>query len=229
MRCLFISDAHYPLSKRIEHFLLDTYHKFDAIFILGDLFEFYYGYTNYIYPHHASLINTLSFIGQHTDLVLFEGNHEYKLENIKQFIKADVVKESLDIKLDNNRIYLAHGDTIDKGDIGYRIFRMALKNRFTLGAISLLPSNFLLEMSRMASGFSKSKLKKKAYRRTTEELERFAYVKLNSGFDVVILAHTHSPGMKKLNNGLYINTGDFLEHFTYVTYESSKGFQLREV
>ncbi len=227
MRCLFISDAHYPLSTEIENFLLKNHRDFDVIYILGDIFEFYYGYRNFIYPHHFRLINTLSLVAHHTNLVIFEGNHEYALEGITGFVKnIKVVKHSITVQIDGFKVYMEHGDTIDKSDLGYRIFRKALKNPFMLSFIGTLPSSWLLELSKLASGFSKSRLKSPIYRKTDRELEKFARMKIESGYDAVILAHTHSPVMKKMGNGLYINTGDFLEHFSYVTYESSCGFKM---
>ncbi len=228
MKCLFISDAHYPKNDAVIDFLLESYYKFDIIFILGDLFEFYYGYKGYFYSHHLKLINLLNLISKKKKVVIFEGNHEYKLEAIKEFINADVVKKDMKIRLDTLDVHIEHGDVIDKKDIAYRLFRGALKNRLTLAFIDKISPPLLYMMSKRASDFSKKRLSsKKKCRGTDEALELFAAKKIKEGFDVVILAHTHKPTIKKIGNGLYINSGDFFDKFSYIVYDTKTGFSLK--
>ncbi len=226
MKCLFVSDAHYPKNDVIIQFLYEKYYDFDIIFILGDLFEFYYGYKKFFYSHHLKLINLLNIISDKKKVVLFEGNHEYNLNVIKDFINADVVTKGMEIKLDTFDVYMEHGDTIDKKDIAYRIFRRSLKNGLTLKIIDMIKPSFLYYLSQKASNFSKKRLHSKKYRGTEIALESFAKKKIEEGTDVVILAHTHNPVIKKIGNGLYINCGDFFETFSYVVYETGKGFSL---
>jgi len=225
MKCLFISDAHYPAGSRVVDFLLDNYHSYDAIYILGDLFEFYYGYENFIYSHHLRLINALRFISSKVQLKLFEGNHEYRLERIKRFVNAEVIKVGAFENIDGIRVFLAHGDTIDKLDISYRLFRSFLKNGLTLSFIKEIPPSTLLYLSKVASRISKENLSSKKYRGTERALEGFAKKMIKSGIDVVILGHTHKPLFKKFHGGLYINSGEFFERFSYVVYDG-KEFKL---
>ncbi len=227
MKCLFLSDAHFPKSKAILSFLLDVYTEFDAIYILGDLFEFYYGYENFFYSHHAELFGVLNVISKKTEVFLFEGNHEYNLYAIKRFLDVNVIKKELEIEIDGMNVYMEHGDRIDKNDIYYRLFRLALKNPFSLKLIGKIDYRFLFDMSKKASHFSKKRLKDKTDRRTDVALEAFAEQLTKNGKDVVILAHTHTPLLKKMDSGLYINCGDFFEHFSYVVYDSKNGFSLK--
>ena len=229
MKCLFLSDAHYPFGSYIADFLLDVYYQYDSVYILGDLFEFYYGYKGFIYPHHRKLITVLSLIAKRRRLVLFEGNHEYRLKNIREFVDAEVVYEFKEETIDEFKVFLAHGDTIDVNDKAYRLFRAFLKNRITLDFINCCVSkNVLLKLSRIASDFSKNNLRDKNYRRTSAALEKFAEKKIEEGFNVVILAHTHQPVFKKIKNGLYINTGEFINNPTYAVYENGR-FELKSI
>ena len=226
MRCLFLSDAHYPISKRVIDFLLDKYTEFDSIYILGDLFEFYFGYNNFIYPHHLPLINALKFISNRVKVILFEGNHEYKLEKICDYIDIRVIKDGLIEKMGNYNVFMAHGDTIDKQDIAYRIFRSMLKNKFMLTFINTIPPDRLLCLSKLASKVSKENLKSKHYRGTEKAFEDFSEKLMYNGVDVVILGHTHNSTFKKIDKGLYLNTGEFFSNFSYVVFDG-KQFELR--
>lgn len=227
MRCLFVSDVHYPISGDIFlEFLWDNYTYFDRIYLLGDIFEFYFGYKNFIYKHHVKLLALLKAVSKKTELYIFEGNHEYKLEGLRQFADIHIVKDSLEEKFDGLRVYMEHGDMIDREDISYRVFRNTLKNRFMCRIIEHIKPSFLFLLSKKASHFSKIDIKSKKDRHTDDALEKFANSKIKGGVDAVILAHTHNPTLIKKNSGIYINTGDFLEHFTYATYETGKGFLL---
>ena len=225
MRCLFLSDAHYPFSKGVVDFLLDRYSDFDAIYILGDLFEFYYGYNSFVYPHHLTLINALGFISQTTKVTLFEGNHEYRLERIRDFLNVRVVKGFLRERIGEYTVFMSHGDTIDRLDVGYRLFRAALKNKLMLSFINTIPPIRLLRLSQIASKVSKENLKSKRYRGTEKALESYAKGLLRGGVDVVIFGHTHKPVFEKMDNGLYINTGEFYSIFSYVTFDD-EGFKM---
>lgn len=227
MRCLFVSDAHYPKSEALIGFLLDIYEKFDTIYILGDLFEFYYGYDNFLYNHHIKLINTIKLISKKTRTVLFEGNHEYNLKNIRKFVEVEVVESSLNLTMDGLRIHMEHGDTVDKKDKAYRLFRATLKNPITLKLIDKMNPLLLFKLSKKTARFSKMRLKNKKNRHTEIAFETFAEKKIEEGFDVVILGHTHIPLIKKIDSGLYINSGDFFETFSYITYATGEGFNLK--
>lgn len=225
MRCLFLSDAHYPISKRIIKFLLNMYTEFDAIYILGDLFEFYYGYDNFVYPHHLALINALKFVSGKVKVILFEGNHEYKFERICDYTNVRVVKSSLIEKIGDYNVFMAHGDTIDKKDVAYRMFRSTLKNKLMLSFINTIPPYKLLFLSKLASKVSKENLKSKHYRGTEKAFEDFSEKLISDDIDVVMLGHTHNPVFKKIGKGLYLNTGEFFSNFSYAVFDG-KQFKL---
>jgi predicted phosphodiesterase len=48
------------------------------------------------------------------------------------------------------------------------------------------------------------------------DYEAYAQSQIERGFDIVAIAHLHIPVSKTLGTGLYINTGDFISHFSYV-------------
>ncbi len=222
MKALFISDVHYKqLDYNFLNFLDSIYHKYDRIYIVGDLFEFYFGY-NFIFCNHLQLIELLKKISDEKKLYLFEGNHEYKLETIKKFIpNAEIVKKELIETIDSKLFYIAHGDCIDKKDKAYLIFRNILKNRFTLKIINFISPVFLLRLANIASSVSKKNLKSKTLRQTDYALEEFANQLIKEDFDYVILAHTHNPTVKKIDNGIYANIGDFCDNFTYIEYDKT--------
>jgi predicted phosphodiesterase len=65
-----------------------------------------------------------------------------------------------------------------------------------------------------------------------ERFRGYADRKLDEGFDVVVLAHSHMPDRVEAGEGekrkIYLNTGDFIAHLTYVSYETSSGLEIRK-
>lgn len=221
MKLLFLSDIHYKHGKFFLDFLDSIYKQYDSIYIVGDLFEFYYGYS-FLFCHHVALIELLNKISNEKKVFLFEGNHEYKLEAIKKFLpKVEVVKKELIENIDAKLFYIEHGDCIDRKDKAYLIFRNILKNPFTLKILEFVPASFLLKLADLASKVSKKNLKNKNLRHTDIALEELAAKLIQKGFDYVILAHTHNPILKIIDNGIYANIGDFCEHFTYAEYDKT--------
>ncbi|OSS42720.1 hypothetical protein DESAMIL20_340 [Desulfurella amilsii] len=221
MKLLFLSDVHYKHNEIFLDFLGSIYKKYDRIYIVGDLFEFYYGY-DFLFCHQSKLVELLRKISDEKKVYLFEGNHEYKLEAIKKFLpNVEIVKKELIENIDTKLFYIEHGDCIDKKDKTYRIFRNILKNSFTLKVLKLISPVFLLKLADIASKISKNNVKNKALRRTDFALEEFATQLIKKGFDYVILAHTHNPLLKTIDNSVYANIGDFCEHFTYVEYDKT--------
>jgi UDP-2,3-diacylglucosamine hydrolase len=53
----------------------------------------------------------------------------------------------------------------------------------------------------------------------------YAKAKIESGFDAVIMGHTHLPEIRQIGSGLYINTGDWIDCYSYVILDSA-GFSL---
>ncbi|MGB9755634.1 MAG: metallophosphoesterase, partial [Desulfurella sp.] len=79
MKALFLSDIHYKGNEEFLVFLDKIYKQYDKIYIVGDLFEFYYGYE-FLFCQHIKLINLLKKVSDEKKVYLFEGNHEYRLE-----------------------------------------------------------------------------------------------------------------------------------------------------
>ena len=51
--------------------------------------------------------------------------------------------------------------------------------------------------------------------RLKDKMRAFAEAKLHEGADVVMMAHVHLPELHRFDSGVYINTGDWLRHFSY--------------
>lgn len=129
-KAVFLSDAH--LKNRdddsyryIMKFLDFPGDHIDDLFILGDLFDFWFCRDNQIYPGFKTVIEKLVDLKKRGMRIhLFEGNHDFFLGDY--FTKTHgiaVFTEWANIALDGRNVLMSHGDTIDRTNKKYIFLR----------------------------------------------------------------------------------------------------------
>lgn len=235
MKIVFFSDAHLEgLGGKNLSYLLSflDYIKEDThlLVIAGDLFDFWYGYKNFVYYHLPLLNKLLELKRKGIKISYIEGNHDFSMGPFfTEVLNANVFRESLELHLDGKKTLIAHGDMVNKKDYGYRLLRGALRSYTFSWLMRFFPSWLIWKIARLLSCSSRKYLGKA--HPLEKILEEFAWTKLKEGYDVVILAHTHNPVFKKTfmdgKEKLYANLGDWISHFTYLTYHYGE-FSLRK-
>jgi UDP-2,3-diacylglucosamine hydrolase len=221
----FFSDAHLGSDstekeklkeERLLCFLEEIKKNAQALYILGDLFEFWFEYKNAIPKEHFPVLIKLKEI---TDLGIpvtyLVGNHDFWLGDfLTKQIGIKISREPLSIEHQGKKIYLLHGDGLAKKDIGYRILRSILRNRVNIWLYRLVPADLGIPLAKKVASFSRSKTRLRDKKFLQDYLE-FAQRKISEGHDAVIIGHTHQPLFEETEKGIYINLGDWFEHFTY--------------
>jgi UDP-2,3-diacylglucosamine pyrophosphatase LpxH len=54
------------------------------------------------------------------------------------------------------------------------------------------------------------------------KFESFATTKIKEGFDFVVLGHTHKPKVQKIEAGYYLNTGNWIDSYSYIVIENGQ-------
>jgi len=232
MKAIFFSDVHLERDDENKTHVVTTFirkicFQAELIFILGDLFEFFYGYRNYIYPWYLEVINALKELTEKGKKVFFlEGNHEFQIGNVlKEYAGIECVRQ-LSIEIDGKKVFLAHGNEFIKNNpLGF------LKSSFIYSVMELLGPKLTWKIAMLSSLIISDK--KKPYREDIKEKFRvYGKAKLDDGFDVVILAHTHMPDKVEFEKDrvkkLYLNTGDLYRYHSYLEYETCRGFEIKE-
>ncbi|HOJ43847.1 MAG TPA: UDP-2,3-diacylglucosamine diphosphatase [Syntrophorhabdaceae bacterium] len=232
MKAIFFSDVHLERHDKektsvVTTFIRDVCAYADFIFILGDLFEFFYGYRTYIYPWYLEVIDSLKRLTEEGRKVFFlEGNHEFQLGNIlKDYAGIECARE-LSMEIDGKKVFLAHGNEFIKNNP-----LRFLKSRFVYSIMEALGPDLTWKIAMLSSIIISDK--KKPHREDVKQRFRtFGKAKLDDGFDVVIFAHTHMPDKVEFEDNhtkkLYLNTGDLFRYHSYLAYETQRGFEIKE-
>ena len=222
-RFFFISDAHLGLrddKEERQHIssLLDFFsyvkENGDGLYIVGDLFDFWFEYQSVIPRRHFPIIFALkALVNKGIRVEYITGNHDFGMDSFfDEDLGIPVHHESLDTALDGKRVFIAHGDGLAKKDVGYRLLKKVLRNRINIRLYRLLHPDLGFRLALFCSKLSRNHL---AIENREEEYIQYAKTKFADGFERVILAHTHRPQEYRENDFTYINTGDWMSFFSY--------------
>ncbi len=219
MAIYFISDAHLGDDEERERKLisfLDGIKGCELLYILGDLFDFWFEYRTVIPSQYIRTICKLLELTQTgTKIVYLAGNHDFWLGKfLSSRIGIQVEPGPLQVEHQGLRMYLSHGDGIVKGEVGYRFLRRMLRNPFNIALFRLLHPDLAFSLAKGISKLSRGSTQGKG-EKLLKDYEKFASELIQEGMDAAILAHIHWPVYKKLAGGVYINLGDWITHYTF--------------
>ncbi len=225
----FLSDAHLgagpePDERLKRERLAELFERIKAdragLYILGDLFDFWFEYRTVVPAGHLETISLLRGLRDSGIRVTFiAGNHDYWAGRFfVDGLGIRVVKRRLELAIDGRRFLLAHGDGEGTGDWGYRfLLRPVLRCPVSIWLFSLLHPDAAIPFARWFSRASRTGLGRPAAR-DGGPLRAAAAELLGRGFDGVVLGHCHAPELTAIAGGTYLNLGEFFSRFTYGVY-----------
>jgi UDP-2,3-diacylglucosamine hydrolase len=209
--------------------------------ILGDLFEFFFGFKNFFStPRPSAFIGYLPVFNKLQSLYhegirikYFEGNHDFFLHSFfsEQFgMEVEVYPEGSEERLEGKRVFVAHGDLSNPKQWTYRTLRRILKNAFTYRLIHVAGPQISERVARKLSDMSYQKYHNGVQPSSPPAFKAFAHQKFLEGFAVVILGHSHFPEeVEEWIDGrrcLYYNVGAWMVHRSFLRFTSPERFQL---
>lgn len=249
MKAVFISDAHLKKSSDDRYIkLIDFFNDLKAgkipslvygedkylkpviindLFVAGDLFDFWFCRKDKIYSDFKIIINKLLELkNAGIKIHLFEGNHDFFMkEYFYDVLGIDVFEDSADFILGGKNVYISHGDTADKNNKVYMIFRKILRSGFFYHFQRFIPSPVLWAVAGLSSAASKE-LNKENGDELFERMSEYAQEKLHGDYDVIILGHSHQAAVKKYvisgKEKIFVALGDWIKHYSFLYYENGE-------
>jgi len=231
MAIYFISDVH--LGENFPEREADKRHRLfsflemisgpeNQLIIVGDLFDFWFEYKHAIPREHQAVILKLAQLkSRGIRLIYITGNHDHWLgDYLSKEIGLEIYRDYFDTTLDGQRIYITHGDGLASKDRGYRLLKRILQSRLNIFLYRLIPVDIGIPLAKFVSRVSRGHTQKRPKESFLQEYRDYARQRLKEGFAAVIIAHTHVPEQIAFPEGLYLNTGDWIENFTYVVCEN---------
>ncbi len=227
----FLSDFHLGVpsfekslarEKRIVSFLTEAAKDADEIFILGDIFDFWFEYKHAVPKGFVRLLGKLAAL---TDagipVHVLSGNHDmWIFDYLPRETGVEVHHKPIERTLNGKRCYIGHGDGLGPGDHGYKFLKKVFRNPVCQWLFARLHPNLGMYIAQFWSGRSKKKSFDNDRNFLGLENEWLAIysreVLEKEHFDYFLFGHRHLPMDIGLSKGSrYVNLGDWITNFTY--------------
>lgn len=214
---VFISDAHIRTDKSyrsrvLSKFLREIRAQLTHLYIVGDLFEFWFEYTVVFPKNYFKTLATLyNLIEDGKTIHYILGNHEVMIGDFLRDFGFIVHADETTLTINGKRVFLAHGHKIDKR-IWSTLWEQLLTSKLNHTLYNIIHPDIGVFL---AQGIAYLSRKQRPNIHLTNSLEKYACEKLEE-VDIVILGHSHVPVFKQYPGcKYYINTGDWVDNFSY--------------
>jgi UDP-2,3-diacylglucosamine hydrolase len=236
----FLSDLHlgapdYEKSRERERKLvrfLDAVElNAQAIFLVGDVFDFWFEYKHVVPKGFLRILSKLARLkDKGIDIYIFPGNHDLWLDNyLEHEIGAVIFKDKAELSSESKSILLAHGDGLGPGDIKYKFLKKIFSNRFCRWLFKWLHPDLGVRIAKCWSRHSFTDPAVEVFHGEDREwLIHYCKKKLDEKhYDYFLMGHRHLPMDIQLNDrSRYINLGDWILNCNYAEFD---GEQIRLV
>ena len=227
----FFSDVHLGLGTkdqdrakelRVVGFLQHVLRDGAELFIVGDLFDYWFEYESVIPKGYARIFGALAALHDAgVRMTYLAGNHDFWLRSYLtdefgiQIFQNEVVRE-----FSGKRFYIHHGDGLFKADSGYRLLKRILRNKVNIFLFSLLHPTVTGRIARWSSRTSRKHTGN--IRFEGNDMVEFAEEKIRHGFDYVLMGHNHQSLFHPYRHGTYINLGNWIDENSYAVFDGKK-------
>ena len=211
--------------KRVIDWLTSIEDTAQEIYLVGDIFDFWFEYAKVIPKGFIRLQGKLAAMADAgIKIYFFKGNHDMWVKDY--FIKEmgmQIVSDELIIERGGKKFYLHHGDGLGPGDRKYKFLRKIFRNPVCQWLFALVPPRIGLGIANGWSSSSRaaSNNEEVFLGEENEWLAIYAKEQLQQQhYDYFIFGHRHLPLDIKLNdNARYVNIGEWLNYSSYGVFD----------
>ena len=238
MATYFASDFHLGVAARVSssererqivRWLKAISKDAESIYLVGDLFEFWFEWRRVVPRGYVRFLGTLAELAeQGIPIYVFTGNHDMWM---RDYLQEEVGISALyskpqRLEIQGKQLLVGHGDGLGPGDKGYKRLKRVLNASWSSWLYARLHPNFAMWLAFYFSGQSRSAQPPETEFLGAEKewLVAYAERKLSQdpSLDYCIFGHRHLPIDYALSNGRsrYLNLGEWLHYNSYVRLEN---------
>ena len=223
-----------PREKKFVAWLDDIKQDAAAIFLLGDLFDFWFEYKTVVPKGFTRTLGKLAEISDSgIPIYYFVGNHDLWMNGyFEEELNISVYHKPQEYTLNNKTFFIGHGDGLGPEDKGYKRMKKVFTNpvakwffRWLHPDLGVRLAKYLSVKNKLISGEEDIKF----LGENNEWLVQYSKKKLKEKHrDYFVFGHRHLPLEIDLeNNSKYINLGDWISYFTYGVFDG-EAFELKK-
>ena len=201
----------------------------EIIFLLGDLFDFWFEYKKVVPKGFIRVLGKLAELRDSgIQIYFFVGNHDLWMKDyFETELNIPTYHKPQEFTFNNKLFLIGHGDGLGPGDKGYKRMKKVFTNpiskwlyKWLHPDIGVALAQYLSVKNKLISGEEDVKFLGKE----NEWLVHYCNRKLTKKhYHYFIFGHRHLPMEIQLAKGSkYLNTGDWISHFTYAFFDGDK-------
>ncbi len=245
MKIYFASDFHLGIpdhdsslerEKLLVKWLESVRSDATEIFLMGDIFDFWFEYQTVIPKGFARLFGKLAELtDQGIPVILFRGNHDiWAFDYLSRELGLKIMREPEIRELAGRKFFLSHGDGLGPGDTGYKFLKRVFEFRPNQWLFNWLHPDLGTRMALFFSRRSRYANILRDEKQLTDEgtidlakerMYLFAeeYLTRNPGIDYFIFGHRHIPAVIPVGDqSKYVNLGDWISNYSYAVFDGEK-------
>lgn len=198
------------------------------IFLVGDVFDFWFEYKHAIPKGFARLQGKIANL---TDAGIkvhfFIGNHDmWAFNYFEKELGVKMYRDNTEFEFYGKKFLVGHGDGYGPGDYGYKFIKKVFANPICQWLFGWIHPNLGIGIANFWSGRSRMANRGEEEKFLGEENEWLAiYAKEvleKKHYDYFIFGHRHLPiDMQVSENSQYINLGEWIKHYTYAEFDGN--------
>lgn len=200
-----------------------------SIYLLGDLFDFWFEYSTVV---PRGFVRVLGKIAEITDsgipVYFFRGNHDmWTFDYLSKEVGVEIFTDPIEREYNGKKFLIGHGDGLGPGDWGYKLIKKVFASSIMQWCFARLHPNFGIGIANFFSRKSRAAnaTSDKTYQGDDKEwLVLWVKEQLQrKPVDYFVFGHRHfAMDMALENNSRYINLGDWVVDFTYAVFDGEK-------
>lgn len=238
----FISDLHLGApsvvasqerERKVVAFLSSIEADCKTLYIVGDLFDFWFEYKTVVPKGFVRVLGKLAEIRDSgIPIYFFVGNHDLWMKSyFEEELNIPTYRDIQEFEFNGKQFLLGHGDGKGPGDTGYKRMKKVFTNpffnwlfRWFHPDLGMRLAQYLSVKNKLISGDED----KKFLGEDGEWLVHYCKRKLESKhYDYLIFGHRHLPMQIAVGpQSKYINLGDWINHYTYGVFDGET-FELK--
>lgn len=201
----------------------------EAIYLLGDVFDFWFEYKTVVPKGYLRLLGKLAELrDEGIPVYFFTGNHDmWMFRYFEDELDIPTYRKPILRKIQGKTFFLGHGDGLGPGDHGYKMIKKIFANPVCQWLFARLHPNFGIKIANFWSGLSRdTNMHENTFLGEDKEwLIAYCNRKIKTHeVDYFVFGHRHLPIDHLLENGKtrYINLGDWLSYCSYAVFDGEE-------
>ncbi|MDH3649730.1 MAG: UDP-2,3-diacylglucosamine diphosphatase [Saprospiraceae bacterium] len=199
------------------------------IFLVGDVFDFWFEYRSVVPKGHSRLLGKLAQIrDKGIPIQFFTGNHDmWMFSYFEEELGIAIHRQPVMRVLAGKKFFIGHGDGLGPNDGGYKFIKRVFSSPVSQWLFARLHPNLTFSLARFWSSKSRetAAAKNEFLGKDNEWLVQYANHKLHElDVDYFVFGHRHLPINCLLDNGIsrYFNLGDWLHYNSFGVFDGSE-------